>query len=599
MRKFLSILLISTVLATHAATWKDIEFLPVTTPQWGEAGPCRSAQLRVNNGRNKPAHVQAILRIQDYEHPVLIVREVTVQPNAGVLLDFPVPANREDINKLEYNLVVDGEKAFSALPGSMAFHWGGQYNFVVASRKIPESLVKILSAEENNLFCNYSPLPFEQWATDDRSYQEYLPILLQDKGMQSHVLMLSANETLPPAQQHALQRWVHCGGRIVRVVMPDDPWPTGIPGEKDGNHWQQDGLGYEVYWRPIPSKRLAEWKKQEPSLTGSIDKALLTKLSKDGLKPDAQMVRCPPPASGWLERLLPVPPGIPILALVLLMAIFVALAFPVSFFWLQKRHREYWLFWTTPLFSVLFCLLVFLLITFHDGLGIKVNSNGFTWLDQESKMARTFAVISVLSPFAPSQPLKFEREDTLFFSRKSALVVENAPGQVINPSIVSPRNVLNISTSRFGTRTERLRVIRNSDGTVEIVNGLGAPLEKFCWLDEEGTQLWSASSPVPAGGRARLQKQPVSIPFVFQAPLVDRFSEMVVAATKIVPSQVEEEEDTSNKEEQSTLFCAELLSKCAPGYFIAVLNKPVFYTTGIQTKKSVDTQVVFGPVKAE
>ena len=203
-------------------------------------------------------------------------------------------------------------------------------------------------------------------------------------------------------------------------------------------------------------------------------------------------------------------------------------------------------------------------------------------------MARTFAAISILSPFEPSQPLVFEREDTLFFSRRAPLVVENAPGQVINPSIVSPRNVLNISSSRFGTRNERLRVVRQADGGVEIVNGLGASLEKICWLAEDGKHLRNSSAPVPAGGRARLQSQPASIAFSSKAPQVDRFMEMTMAAVQMV-------EQTG----ENTPFGTELLSNCAPGYFVALLNKPIFYTTGLQTKNSQDTQVVFGPVKAE
>ena len=538
MHRAICILLMALTVGALSATWEKMEFLPIPR-QWGERGPgpIRSCQLRVNNGRNAPARVKAVLCDFNHDHPVTVIREAMVLPGSGVLLDFPVPGNDLVMKKMGYALTVDGKPAISLPALAEEFIYGSDlhYHFFVASRKIPENLLNVLSAsQKNGMKCIYSPLPFEQWGTDDRSFQGNLPISLLDKGNQRNLLLLSATEELPPAQQFALQRWKHCGGTIVRVVLPGEPWPKNVPGEEDMQYFCPDGLGYEVYWRPISSKNLAEWKKQESSLTGSLDHERVKKLEGQGLIPNIDFLTAGQLPSGWLDHLSLSLPDIPVLALVILMLTFVALAFPVSFLWLQKRHREYWLFWTTPLFSILFCLLVLLLVNFHDGWKIKVKSHGITWLDQESKMARTFAMISILSPYSPSQSLVFEREDNLFFSRKAPLTVENAPGQVINPSIISPRNVLNISTSRFGTRNERLRVIRQSDGGLEIVNGLGAPLEKVCWLDEDGRHLWSSATTVPAGGRARLQSQAVAIAFSSQAPLVDRFMEMTAGAVQML-----------------------------------------------------------------
>ena len=202
-------------------------------------------------------------------------------------------------------------------------------------------------------------------------------------------------------------------------------------------------------------------------------------------------------ASNHYENLLmPEVENVPLPVLLWVMLAFVILIGPVNYFVLRRRNREPWILVTTPALSLSFCLFVILYITFHEGWHSRGKSFGVTFLDQERGIAATTAWNVLYAPMRPKDGLRFSAGDCLAFPRGMGECTLNLnEGQRYSPSLVQPRVPLIYAVSRAEPLKERLRVIRNADGILSVVNGLSGNLSALALVDADG-RLHVSGAPV-------------------------------------------------------------------------------------------------------
>ena len=121
-------------------------------------------------------------------------------------------------------------------------------------------------------------------------------------------------------------------------------------------------------------------------------------------------------------------------------------------------------------------------------------------------VAATKAWNVLYAPMRPKDGLRFSAGDCLAFPRgMGECTLDLNEGQHYSPSLVQPRVPLIYAVSRAEPRKERLRVIRNADGTLSVVNGLSGNLSALALVDADG-RLHVSGAPVAAGARAELEQ---------------------------------------------------------------------------------------------
>ncbi len=459
-----------------------------------------------------------------------------------------------------------------------------------------------------------SPIPLAQWPDDPKDY-------FSQRGYE---IWLSPKDILPDGVKRALLEWVRAGGQLVYVYLNDDSWPKDIPGRKKGEHIQTLGLGRVVHFRLFaegdaeglrlfqadveklkeqPNSYSGKNKKEQPNGRMPHDTEFLLAMTEFTHHDDSSE------DSLWMQFFGLPDPEVPLTLLLVMMILFSVLVFPLSHWYFRRKGNLLLLLLSTPACSLVFCLLVLLVITFADGWRIRTRTLGFTYLDQEERLAVTQSSLSILAPFVPSSDLKYGMEDRVCLYEASSnshedLVVADQPGQCIHPRIVTPRRPLNLFAQRLEHRGERLRVIKGNDG-LEVVNGLGAEVEALCLVCEDGQRL-VAPAPIPAGGRASLvpapEWKPKTLPNggvetgIFAPNKNDNYmNQMLFLYKNCCP---EDDPDSTLKVDQ---FFANLPYSCHGfrNMFCAILRKPVFYSPGFIGDVTDDTQLVFGPGKAE
>jgi hypothetical protein len=209
--------------------------------------------------------------------------------------------------------------------------------------------------------------------------------------------------------------------------------------------------------------------------------------------------------------------GVPVRGLLLLMIIFAVVIGPANFFFLARRKRKLWLFWTVPLISFATCVVVLGYMVLSEGWEVRSRIEAFTVLDENSRRATTigwFAVYTPLLPggglhFSPQTEVSFQNEDEsgspYSYRRRSGspLSIDWTRDQHLVSGWLSPRVPSHFVVRKGESRRERVTITPGGDGRPEAMNGLGGDITEFWYLDEKGT-MYTAQN-IPAGGRVNLQ----------------------------------------------------------------------------------------------
>lgn len=344
-------------------------------------------------------------------------------------------------------------------------------------------------------------LPVAAWSPDWLGYSRYDGIIL------------AADELLamPAEVREAIGQYVECGGTLL-VLGPG----AQLPGK-----WKPQRFGKTPLWGcPVgfgqvfvcDEKNLSQWQ-EEPlvrvisSWTRSLEPWMKTKSTQDA------------------NQKFPVieETGVPVMGLLALMTIFTVIIGPLNFYFLTRRRRKLWLFWTVPLISLTTCLIVIGYVFLSEGWSGRSRVEGFTILDETNRRASTIGCFGIYTAFTPSEGLHFSTQTEIVFRDSvdpdpygyssyrshSRFEATNNTGsldwtrdQNLISGWVSPRIPAHFVVRKSETRRERITFGRSADGRPEAVNGLGADLTELWYSDEKGTLFHAAE--ISAGARATL-----------------------------------------------------------------------------------------------
>jgi hypothetical protein len=353
------------------------------------------------------------------------------------------------------------------------------------------------SSSGSNIECVRADQPATAWSPNWLSYTRYDGVVVTADDLR----------TMPAEVRTAVAQYAECGGSL--LVLGGDPplpgrWPSRpYPGQLKG---YAAGFGECLV---LPRTNLQKW---PPAESGAV----LDSWSRT--QSTGQREQSPAEA----HRSFPVVEdvSVPVKGLLVLMFLFAVVIGPLNLFFLARRQRKLWQFWTVPLVSFVTCLSVFAYMAVTEGWQGRVRAEGFTVLDENTRRAATIGWTGYYTPmlsggglhFSPATEVAYQNGDDRsggYYRRRrsgSALTLDWTRDQHLASGWVTPRVPSTFAFRKAESRRERVTFTKGADGRPEAVNGLGADLTELWYSDEKGNLFRAAN--VPAGGRAALDPAP-------------------------------------------------------------------------------------------
>lgn len=334
-------------------------------------------------------------------------------------------------------------------------------------------------------------------------------------------------------------------------------------------------------------------------------------------------------------------PSIPFVLVVAALLAYVVIVGPVNYFLIIRRKKRsvLLLLLTVPLISVIFVAVVIVFVGTVEGWSSRASAVGVTFLDQKENMAYTRAGVNLYAP-VPVRRLVFDPADSVSFSTPADIDISLGRDQVITGTNKA-RVPLSYSISRAERHLEQLKVTRDANGGITVVNGLGVPLTKLMLKTENG-EIWRAPGVVAPGDSVRpdrsdrnlmteeelldavkkAERQFNSIPGNWMNNGTDaalsETNNLLLAASalllemepglnnaaraKLLPdSQFGQFRDISGIYAAKTLFAQPdvLAAILPPGMYMAETDRPLFYTPGCKPVSFRARHIVFGTFTAQ
>lgn len=529
-------------------------------------------EFRVANRGAQPAEVRMRLYSRSgfgYSAERMLLLAPGAVRNVTLFWPPELPTWRHSYVEPALGLIVNGKpQKNSLLTGSGFSGWDNSiYGQVLVSGLVPmadlQPYFSGVASYSRERKLTVSNIPVAQWGVRQRDYSS------------CDIIWISSEDRIPPEVERTLSNWVFAGGTLVVIVPPDAVWPEGK--ELFGNQPQitRYGWGSRVLMRPISAaeakKKTEKTEKAEGPFTEPEQKApstpglnyLKQQVEESGTRGDPSEYS----QENYYSLLhLPIP-DVPLQLLFLVMAAFVLLIGPANFFILRKFRREPLILVTTPVISLVFCLLVIGFITVGEGWYSRARGLGVTLLDQDTKLAATRAMMAVYSPVPPRSGFEFDSDDVLRFSGAGRLDLREDSSQRLSSGLIRPRLPLGYSIDRVSMQREHLKLTREKDG-VGVVNGLGVRLASLLVVAPDGW-VYRSEEPIEPGARAVLRR-----------------------------SQSVKDCGLDRSEIQKRLLNDK--EKCRPGglipygYYLAFANEPVFWSPGFKPDQFEALHAVIG-----
>jgi hypothetical protein len=186
---------------------------------------------------------------------------------------------------------------------------------------------------------------------------------------------------------------------------------------------------------------------------------------------------------------------------------------PINFTILARKKRRIWLLWTTPVLSLFTCLAVFGYMLISEGWEGHLRIETLTLLDESSHRATTIGWTAVYSPLTPSDGLHFSYDTEVVTQRMHeglqggahSCTIDWSRDQHFATGWVEARVPAHFKVRKSEARRERVAIHREADQKLSMVNGLGAEIRHFWYVDEKG-HLYAAEQVAP-GARAMLTEK--------------------------------------------------------------------------------------------
>jgi ABC-2 type transport system ATP-binding protein len=221
---------------------------------------------------------------------------------------------------------------------------------------------------------------------------------------------------------------------------------------------------------------------------------------------------------------------VPVRGLFLLVVLFSVAIGPVNVWLLSKYRKRIWLWWNVPAISLATCLAVFLYAMMSEGWTARGKTASLTLLDERCHRATTIGYVSLYCPLTPSRGLHFGVDtDVALLSRERSsyrysrygrreggpYFVDWTSDQHLASGWVTARVPAYFQFRKNEDRRERLSVEKKADGSVVVVNALGADIRRVYLADAsgrvfEGRDIAAGAERtlVPAAGTGRRRQAP-------------------------------------------------------------------------------------------
>jgi len=412
-----------------------------------------------------------------------------------------------------------------------------------------------------------SELPVGQWSENWLGYSCFDAILMTDKDA----------EELPQQVQLALRRYLECGGAIV-IHGNAVPAAFSQGGDPNGSGGFYVGFGRVT---AVSAGSAVEWKATHEKLKQTLH------VYRPNEKPTN------------LFDLLVANATVPVRGLFVLVLLFGVGIGPANLLLLSRFKRRIWLWWNVPAISALTCLLVFGYAFASEGFMGHGRKASMTLLDQRAHRAATIGYVSYYCPLTPSAGAHFsvDTEATLLdndpqpWRRYGGREDSNQPrfvdwtaDQHMTSGWINARVPAYFQIRKNEDRRERLSVEKQADGSLKIVNALGADIRHLSLADASGRVF--EGHDIPAGAERILKATADTIPS-------SRAPQAILENIFTPDTNWLNSFDTWRKK---TTFN----DKLSPSSYVAVLDKSPFVESPLEDVDSEDTAaIVYGIMKEQ
>jgi hypothetical protein len=436
---------------------------------------------------------------------------------------YQTASNRGNFGGLEFT--VDGISETRAVPVTSlyGYGYGGEYDrerrkSVLLSRGVPQDFRESPEAERKKEaaaggrpgevpavpglvappelaeigFAPFfrSELPVRQWSGNWLGYSCYDAVLL------------TAEEAaeLPAEVQLALRRFVECGGALY------------IQGGQVPAAFTQGGIVESKQSHRVGFGRVVACAGKEKSDWEATRKRMLAELL--GVQYSSER-----PSD--LSDMLVAETTVPVRALFGIVLVFGILMGPVNVWILTKRKKRIWLWWNVPVMAFVACGAILGYSLVSEGWTSHGKMATLTFLDERCHRATTIGYASYYCPLTPSGGLQFGVDTEIinlerpsfrtrgyggyYGSDSTARWVDWTSGQRLASGWAMARVPAYLRVRKNEDRRERLVVEKNADGSLKVVNALGADIREVWVADASGRVFSSQGSGIPAGAEQTLQ----------------------------------------------------------------------------------------------
>jgi hypothetical protein len=408
---------------------------------------------------------------------------------------------------IDFAVIIDGVRQKDAVPavaartGAWVRRANNRLTLLVSQRVSRSKLMSEAAVEEGlkeatEIDVAYLPydVPLNEWTANWLGYTQFDGIVLTSDDLRE----------MPSGVRSALWSYLECGGSLLVIGSWEAPqhWEGRQHSIISASNRRNDLPFYYIGFGTL-------------ILTGKVDPKQIDASQWTEIKEhweDSRPVESFYTPLAEINREFPVIDkiGVPVRGFFILMILFVMVIGPLNLIWLSRRRKKIWLLWTVPAISLLTTLAVSSFAFFNEGLGATARTEGMTILDEVSHRATSIGWTGFYSPVTPGEGLHFSYDTELSqrihwdfkFGDGPLRTIDWTQDQHLASGWITARVPVYFTFRKSEARRERLTVRKSENGSIGLVNGLGADIRQLWWADSTG-ELYTATN-IHAGAEAQL-----------------------------------------------------------------------------------------------
>jgi hypothetical protein len=430
--------------------------------------------------------------------------EVAVSSTSQVSLFRP----QSDPSGIDLAIIVDGERQKDAVPAEVARTGAwvrraiNRLTLLISQRVSRSKLISEAAVEEGlkesttEIDVAYLPydVPLNEWSANWLGYTQFDGIILASDDLRE----------MPSGVRSALWSYLECGGSLLVIGSWEAPqqWKgrqhSIISASKGKNDlpFYYIGFGTLILTGNVDPKQIdaSQWADIKDQWEGSrLEESYFRRLAE--INQEFPVI----------DRI-----GVPVRGFFVMMIVFVIVIGPLNLIWLSRRKKKIWLLWTVPAISLLTTLAVSSFAFFGEGLGATARTEALTILDEVSHRATSIGWTGFYSPVTQGEGLRFSYDTELNpkvywdfrYGEGPIRTIDWTHDQHLASGWITARVPVYFTFRKSEARRERLTVRKDENGSISLVNGLGADIRQLWWTDKTA-ELYTATN-IRAGAESRL-----------------------------------------------------------------------------------------------